>query len=207
MKKPKVPELFDNTDPTNKCAFIGFRVHIQEMEMNKRAIETATLKVFYNFENGIFGPYLIASTDQGICYLSFYSDPAAALNELYQNFASAVFVRNSHPTQQSAVRFFQSGGIASGDVFLHLRGTSFQFKVWQSLLRIPFGQLTNYQSIALEIGQKKAARAVGTAIGSNRVAFFIPCHRVLPLAGGLGGYKWGSELKKMLIAWEQSAQY
>ena len=85
---------------------------------------------------------------------------------------------------------------------LHLKGTAFQLKVWQSLLKIPMGQLTTYGELAKSIDHPKAARAVGTAIGSNPIAFLIPCHRVIQSTGAFGGYEWGQLRKTAMIAWE-----
>jgi len=83
---------------------------------------------------------------------------------------------------------------------LHLKGTSFQLKVWESLLKIPFAKLTSYGLIAHDIAVPKASRAVGTAIGSNPIAYLIPCHRVVQSSGIVGGYKWGIARKKILLA-------
>ena len=85
---------------------------------------------------------------------------------------------------------------------LDVGGTPFQRRVWQALLTIPFGQVATYQQIATAIGQPQAARAVGTAIGRNLVAYLIPCHRVVRAAGGLGGYRWGGDRKAAILAWE-----
>ena len=98
------------------------------------------------------------------------------------------------------VRIFFS--ITLPEIKLHLKATAFQLKVWESLLKIPLGQLSSYGEIAAEIGQPKAGRAVGTAIGSNPVAFLIPCHRVIRATGIIGGYKWGALRKTAIIGWE-----
>ena len=87
---------------------------------------------------------------------------------------------------------------------LHLKGTNFQFKVWETLLKIPMGQLASYGKIAQEIEAPNASRAVGTAIGKNPVAFLIPCHRVIQGSGNLGGYMWGTTRKTALIGWENA---
>jgi AraC family transcriptional regulator of adaptative response/methylated-DNA-[protein]-cysteine methyltransferase len=90
---------------------------------------------------------------------------------------------------------------------LHLKGTDFQLKVWESLLTIPMGKLSTYGNLADKIGHSKASRAVGTAIGSNPVAFLIPCHRVIQSSGNIGGYRWGSERKQLIVGWESSRVY
>ena len=87
---------------------------------------------------------------------------------------------------------------------LHLKGTEFQLKVWEMLLTIPMGELTSYGRVAQKIDKPKASRAVGAAIGSNPVAFLIPCHRVIQTSGNLGGYMWGNTRKSAIIGWEAS---
>ncbi len=89
---------------------------------------------------------------------------------------------------------------------MHLKGTDFQLKVWEALLKIPMGKLSTYGSIAKEIDNPKASRAVGTAIGDNPVAFLIPCHRVIQASGNIGGYMWGTTRKKAIIGWESAKQ-
>ena len=93
------------------------------------------------------------------------------------------------------------------DIKLHLKGTDFQLKVWQSLLKIPMGQLSTYGELAQAIEHPKAARAVGTAIGNNPVAFLIPCHRVIRATGMVGEYHWQKGRKLALLAWEMSKQH
>jgi len=85
---------------------------------------------------------------------------------------------------------------------LHLKGTDFQLKVWETLLKIPMGQLSTYGNIAKVINNPNASRAVGIVIGSNPVAFLIPCHRVIQSNGNFGGYMWGNTRKTAIIGWE-----
>jgi AraC family transcriptional regulator of adaptative response/methylated-DNA-[protein]-cysteine methyltransferase len=85
-----------------------------------------------------------------------------------------------------------------------LKGTDFQLKVWEALLKIPMGQLSTYGDIARQIDNINASRAVGTAIGSNPVAFLIPCHRVIQSSGKIGGYMWGGTRKTAIIGWENA---
>jgi AraC family transcriptional regulator of adaptative response/methylated-DNA-[protein]-cysteine methyltransferase len=87
-------------------------------------------------------------------------------------------------------------------ITLLLRGTNFQIKVWEALLKIPSGKMVSYDQIAATIGQPNASRAVGTAIGSNRLGYIIPCHRVIQKMGGFGGYRWGIQRKKTILGWE-----
>jgi len=90
------------------------------------------------------------------------------------------------------------------EIKLHLKGTEFQLKVWETLLKIPMGQLSTYGNIAEQICSANASRAVGTAIGNNPVAFLIPCHRVIQSSGNIGGYMWGETRKTAIIGWESA---
>jgi AraC family transcriptional regulator of adaptative response/methylated-DNA-[protein]-cysteine methyltransferase len=161
-----------------------------------------SLSIHYQFEDTLFGEVLIASTQKGICALTFVDDQADALNKLISQFPQAVFIEQSDVFQHSALAILQHHPNQLAQIKLHLKGTDFQLKVWQSLLKIPMGQLSTYGQLAKAIDHAKAARAVGTAIGSNPVAFLIPCHRVIQATGALGGYEWGSVRKTAMIGWE-----
>lgn len=104
--------------------------------------------------------------------------------------------------QQEALKMFRDDWSDLDKIKLHLKGTPFQIKVWNALLQIPMGSLKSYLDIAHEIGDSKASRAVGTAIGNNPIAYIIPCHRVITSSGNLGGYHWGIDRKSAIIGWE-----
>jgi len=104
--------------------------------------------------------------------------------------------------QQEALFIFKKDWSQLGKIKLHLKGTSFQLKVWQALLAIPTGGLSTYASVAGVIGQPTASRAVGSAVGDNPVAFLIPCHRVIKSTGEFGQYHWGADRKSAIIGWE-----
>lgn len=106
--------------------------------------------------------------------------------------------------QQDALSIFQNNWQQLDQIKLHLKATEFQLNVWQALLTIPTGELTTYGSVADKIDKPKASRAVGTAIGSNPIAFLIPCHRVIQSSGKIGGYMWGNTRKSAIIGWEAS---
>ena len=160
------------------------------------------LSINYSFENSHFGNLLIASTPIGICYMAFLADETKNITDLKQQFPNAVFNEKSDLLQQNALQFFNQNWIGLKPVKLHLKASIFQLKVWESLLKIPFGHLSSYGNIALNINSPLASRAVGTAIGSNPVAFLIPCHRVIQASGVFGGYRWGSSRKLAIIGWE-----
>lgn len=104
--------------------------------------------------------------------------------------------------QEKALKIFLQGSDQPLYIKLHLKGTAFQMKVWESLLKIPMGRLLSYGSVAESIGNPKASRAVGSAIGDNPVAFIIPCHRVIQSTGAYGQYRWGSARKYAMVGWE-----
>ncbi|MFN0256275.1 bifunctional helix-turn-helix domain-containing protein/methylated-DNA--[protein]-cysteine S-methyltransferase [Pedobacter ureilyticus] len=162
------------------------------------------LKINYSFSETHFGSLLTASTEKGVCYMAFYDDKAIALELLKAKFPNAKYVEKLDDLQQNAMSIFQSDWSKLKDVKLHLKGTNFQLKVWEALLKIPMGKLSTYGKLANEIGNPNASRAVGTAIGSNPIAFLIPCHRVIQSSGTFGGYMWGNTRKTAIIGWEQA---
>ncbi len=160
------------------------------------------LSINYSWVESPFGELLVATTKKGICHMAFNKDRESAWNHLFAHFPNAVFENKTDDMQQGVLRFFQ-GDLGHLDrLKLHLKGSDFQLKVWESLLKIPSGQLVTYGQLAQEIGNPLASRAVGTAIGKNPIAFLIPCHRVIQASGNLGGYMWGVTRKTAIIGWE-----
>ena len=160
------------------------------------------LFINYSFAESPFGNLIVASTAKGICYMAFNDDEGQALNDLKTKFPNASFTRRLDLIQQNALFIFQHDWSKLPAIKLHLKGTDFQLKVWETLLKIPMGQLSTYGSVAEKIENPGASRAVGTAIGSNPVAFLIPCHRVIQSTGIFGGYMWGNTRKTAIIGWE-----
>lgn len=160
------------------------------------------LVLHYSMNTCQFGNYLVASSAQGVCYLHFFKEREAAIADLQNSWPRARVVYTSDTQHEQVQAFFQNTATVNHKIKLHLNGTPFQIKVWEALLRIPEGCLTSYSSLAEHIGKPSASRAVGTAIGSNPVAFLIPCHRVIKSVGGIGEYRWGSERKMAMIGWE-----
>jgi AraC family transcriptional regulator of adaptative response/methylated-DNA-[protein]-cysteine methyltransferase len=162
----------------------------------------SNLTVRYSFAETPFGRLIVASTDKGICYMAFDKDDEEALNNLRLRFPNALFTQQQDRMQQNALSIFQNDRSRLPEIKLHLKGTPFQMKVWEALLTIPMGSLSTYGQIAAQAGNPGASRAVGTAIGSNPVAYLIPCHRVIQSTGQIGGYRWGSTRKSAMIGWE-----
>ncbi|HVG42250.1 MAG TPA: methylated-DNA--[protein]-cysteine S-methyltransferase [Chitinophagaceae bacterium] len=160
------------------------------------------LTIKYSFAVSPFGSILIASTPKGICYTAFYTNEEEAFTKLQRLFPKAHYKQMVDELQQQALSFFTQDWKALPQVKLHLKGTPFQLKVWETLLKIPVGGLSTYANIAGQIQSPNACRAVGTAIGSNPVAFLIPCHRVIQSSGTFGNYMWGATRKTAIIGWE-----
>jgi AraC family transcriptional regulator, regulatory protein of adaptative response / methylated-DNA-[protein]-cysteine methyltransferase len=160
------------------------------------------LVINYCFAESPFGKVIVASTSKGVCHMFFEDNEAQALADLEKRFPNASYHQITDSFQQDALFIFQNDWKQLNQIKLHLAGTPFQVKVWESLLKIPLGGLNTYGDIAKSIDQPNAARAVGTAIGSNPVAFLIPCHRVIQGSGNIGGYMWGETRKSAIIGWE-----
>lgn len=167
----------------------------------------AALDINYSFAATPFGDILIATTAKGVCYMAFAEETTAdALDDLKKKFPNAGYREVTDAMQQNALFIFTQDWSKLEDIKLHLKGTDFQIKVWETLLKIPAGAFTTYGDLAYKAGYQGASRAVGTAVGSNPVAFLIPCHRVIRSSGEIGQYHWGEIRKSALIGWE-AARY
>ena len=169
----------------------------KDTQLHRMLPKEGNSTIQYNFYDSPFGKALIASTDKGICYIAFGEEKNME-KELNERYPKAKFVRETTDRHKQALGLF-SGAKTGNALPLHVKGTDFQLKVWEALLQIPAGKTSTYKTIAQEIGQPAAVRAVGTAVGQNPVSYFIPCHRVIRTDGGLGGYHWGIDLKKQML--------
>lgn len=160
------------------------------------------LNINYSYAQTPFGNVLVASTPKGICHIAFADDENLAFEALQKSFPNAHYHHILDLNQQNALLIFTHDWQKLHQIKLHLKGTDFQLKVWESLLKIPMGKLATYGNIAAQIQKPAAFRAVGTAIGDNPVAFLIPCHRVIQSTGAFGQYHWGSNRKTAIIGWE-----
>ena len=161
----------------------------------------AGLVIRHAFAPTPLGEVLLAATAQGLCWLAFADGRGAALDDLQREYPHATHLAAHHPVHDRALAVL-NGVFPAAPLPLHLKGTPFQLKVWQALLRIPEGCLQSYGSLAASIGQPAAARAVGSAVGRNPVAVLIPCHRVIRESGVIGGYRWQRGRKLALLARE-----
>ena len=130
------------------------------------------------------------------------NDEESALQELIRNFPNAKYHQLLDSIQQNALFIFTQDWSKLSQIKLHLKGTSFQIKVWETLLKVPMGNLSTYSDIAGKMDSPQASRAVGTAVGNNPVGFLIPCHRIIKATGEFGHYHWGSTRKTAMIGWE-----
>lgn len=163
--------------------------------------------VRYGFHPTPFGECLLALTPRGICHLAFVAPVSReeAVARLEKDWPLAHLIPDQDATRAAAAKAFPPpGSTATPALALHVKGTNFQLKVWRALLEIPTGSVTTYGAIAKSIGDPKASRAVGTAVGSNPVSYLIPCHRVIRASGELGGYAWGVQRKSVMLRIEEA---
>ncbi|HEV2286164.1 MAG TPA: bifunctional helix-turn-helix domain-containing protein/methylated-DNA--[protein]-cysteine S-methyltransferase [Steroidobacteraceae bacterium] len=165
----------------------------------------AGLEIRYGFTPTPFGTALIASTTRGICHLGFHDRGSehAAAGALAAQWSRARLVRSDESARTAAAGIFAAQGAPrAAPLRLAVRGTNFQLKVWQALLEVGAHGPTTYAEVALAAGVPGSERAVGNAVGANRIAWLIPCHNVLRADGSLGGYRWGEERKRAMLAFE-----
>lgn len=160
------------------------------------------LRIEYGVHPTPFGEALAAITSRGLCGFLFLGPGGgkAALAQLRYQWPKAGFIHNPSATAGTVQKIFAKSG--SKKLRVLLKGTPFQVKVWEALLKIPSGCLAAYKDVAEQIGEPKATRAVGTAVGQNSIAYLIPCHRVIRDSGVVGNYKWGTTRKRAILAWE-----
>jgi len=166
------------------------------------------IRIEYGMHETQFGTCLIGVTDRGICWLSFLStdeDPKFELEKMKEHWNNSIFHENKNLTASFIDKIFHTApDTAEEKLHLFVKGTNFQVKVWEALLKLPMGSVLTYQDIATSIQNPKAMQAVGSAVGSNHIAYLIPCHRVIRKDGILGEYRWNSVRKKSIIGWEMA---
>jgi AraC family transcriptional regulator of adaptative response/methylated-DNA-[protein]-cysteine methyltransferase len=165
----------------------------------------AGLTINYGIHSSPFGDCLLAVTPRGICGLSFAigDDISEALDDLRQRWPGATIAERPRVTRPAFEQVFpKANDNGQRRITLFVKGTNFQLKVWEALVRVPSGLVTTYGNIAASLGMPNASRAVGSAVGANPISYLIPCHRVLRGLGSFGNYRWGPARKKAMLAWE-----
>lgn len=157
-----------------------------------------------------FGEAFIAESPRGICRLTFLDteeDRRSEVAALQKDWSGAVISRDDNHAIALARRIFRAEKAQErAPLQVLVKGTNFQIKVWRALLGIGPGELSTYREIAEQVESPRAHRAVGSAMGRNKLAFLIPCHRVIQSSGGMGGYRWGETRKKSMIALERAQE-
>ena len=200
---PKQSNLFSPEDPGN--ALIPSKTQVLKVNINPWEVTPGgenPFEIGWDFYKSPFGEVLMAATSKGICFLAFSDDRRKALQELNRHFPGIPLANREEAVFENARLCLSENFSKAKPIALHLRGTPFQLKVWERLLQVPLGQTITYGTMALEWGNINTARAIGGAVGSNKVAFLIPCHRVVQASGEPGHYRWGAERKKEILRWE-----
>ncbi|TNJ08605.1 6-O-methylguanine DNA methyltransferase [Aeromonas veronii] len=168
----------------------------------------AGLVIDHGVHDTPFGQAFVALTPRGVCNFSFLDDqtPETPLATLAHSWPEARLQEAPSRTQGVIHTMFDGSKAPDRPISLHVSGTNFQISVWRALLQIPPAKVVSYAQVANAVGNPKAARAVGLAVGANPVALMIPCHRVIQQNGKLGGYHWGETRKQAIHAWE-AARY
>ena len=158
------------------------------------------VKILYAFVETPFGQALLAWSSKGIVNLTFTEEKENELNELKKNWYQASFQEDAANGKQHSENIFSA---SPKEITVVLSGTNFQLKVWEALIETMPSEMITYSDLAAKVGLPKAQRAVGSAVGKNKVAYLIPCHRVIKEDGDIGKYRWGEQKKKNMFVWEK----
>jgi AraC family transcriptional regulator of adaptative response/methylated-DNA-[protein]-cysteine methyltransferase len=165
------------------------------------------IQIRYGWHATPFGECLLGVTQRGVCWLSFIGENSrtAALEELRTEWAGAGLVPDQDSATDAAARIFSGvDSSMASPLSVLVMGTNFQIKVWQALLKVPSGSVVTYEMLGELIGARRGSRAIGNAVAHNRIAYLIPCHRVIRKTGTLGGYRWGENRKRAILGWESA---
>ena len=165
----------------------------------------AGITIRYGYHPSPFGTALVMITERGLAGLAFADGGGEqeSFEDMARRWPNASYIEDSAATAQYAARIFDpERWSADQPLRIFLIGTDFQIRVWQALLKIPLGRATTYSTIAGDIGQPTASRAVGAAVGANPISFVVPCHRAVGKSGALTGYHWGLTRKRAILGWE-----
>jgi AraC family transcriptional regulator of adaptative response/methylated-DNA-[protein]-cysteine methyltransferase len=182
-------------------------VHCEAMTPGEFKALGERLEIRWGLHDTALGRVLIGATERGICWLAFVSgEDQQVIAELEREWRGARLVRDDPGTMDLARRAFEIGASGVEPLPLLLRGTNFQIRGGEALLRIPFGHLVSYQTVARALGPPRAVRAVGRAVGRNHISWLIPCHRVILSTGIIHNYRWGVAQKRVLTTFEAALE-
>jgi AraC family transcriptional regulator of adaptative response/methylated-DNA-[protein]-cysteine methyltransferase len=202
-ERPSLLEATDEVGLSSTSRLYDLFIHIEGMTPGEYQSGGTRLAMHYLFSPSPFGEVIIASTSRGVSYIAFADEGREdAVQRLRNAFPFASVTEQEDEHNQNAANVFRLNWSDVHEVKLHLKGTRFQIKVWESLVRVPAGHLTTYHRLAESIGNANASRAVGSAVADNPVAVLIPCHRVIRSTGSFGQYHWRPERKAAMIGWE-----
>ena len=176
-------------------------VNVYAMTPNEYKHSGQSLTIEYGWHPTPFGTCLAATTERGLCWMSFHRD-RGGLAELQSQWAAAEFVESPQRTARLMSPIFATENASADSIMLHLKGTNLQIRVWEALLSIPPGEVWSYSELARRVERPNAVRAVASAVGRNAISYVIPCHRVLRKSGGIGGYRWGNVRKRAMLTWD-----
>ena len=166
-------------------------------------------RILFGFAETPFGQCIAGEGPRGLCYLAFVdgNDRKTAEAALQETWPEAELARDDKAAARLSAQIFHRSKLENERprIRAFVKGSAFQARVWKALLQVPPGSLVTYRRLAAAIGQPSAARAVGSAVGNNPLAYLIPCHRVIRETGLIGGYRWGQLRKRAMVAWETAA--
>ena len=163
------------------------------------------MRISYSMIDSPIGEVLVAATNEGVCSVKIGNSESSLVDDLRREYPAADFTANQKPRNEwvKAIAKHLRGDSPALDLPIDVQATAFQWKVWRALQQIPYGETRAYAAVAKSIGKPKAVRAVASACANNPVAIVVPCHRVVPTAGGTGKYRWGAERKARLLERER----
>ncbi|MBL1260053.1 MAG: methylated-DNA--[protein]-cysteine S-methyltransferase [Thiotrichaceae bacterium] len=201
-------EVSDSVGLSSGSRLYDHFVHLEAVTPGEYKQAGAGLTIEHAVHPTPFGWVFVAMTTRGVCKLAFMlpEEIDGQLAALRVKWPHATLIENAESSSTVIDAMFGRVSKLDRPLSMYVSGTNFQISVWRALLRIPSGAVTSYSQVANAINRPGAARAVGTAVGANPVAFLIPCHRVIQQSGLLGGYRWGETRKHAIHAWESAGE-
>lgn len=205
LESDNILEAAANSGLSSQSRIYDLVVNIEAVTPGELKTRGKGLTIEYGIHETPFGKCQIAITTRGICSLIFLTeDETDFTTHLEKSWENAEILKNEKKTLPIINKIFSKDFNAGNTPLnIHLKGTNFQIKVWEALLRIPCGNVTSYENIAKAVNKPRAVRAAASAIANNPISFLIPCHRVIRKSGVIHNYRWGPERKVAMLGWEQ----